>query len=233
MSWQWLAMITPCVNALRELAKTMNNALGYDQGSKHTSVDPINDIHCIMESLSDRGTYDLTIGRVLEDDQEVTDAISFGLHNMISGTSSPLHEFNNAFSRLQRQRRMIPVDINTDNLLPVTSPSTTSLNAPLSTTANTPTPTTPPPHTQVPTPDSEMVDDDESPGELETLLMELESGQGEPTLQLTTSEDVSLDFDDETLYNQTDDFLDESHADLEEEEPIEVEGESDIFDRGW
>ncbi|KAE9394136.1 hypothetical protein BT96DRAFT_797375, partial [Gymnopus androsaceus JB14] len=109
MSWRWLAMITPCVNALRELARTMNDALGYDQGSKHTSVDPVNDIHCIMESLDDRGTYDLTLGRVLEDDQEVADATSVGLHNTITGTSCPLNEFNSACSRLQRRRRMIPV----------------------------------------------------------------------------------------------------------------------------
>lgn len=236
-------MITPCVNALRELARTMNDALGYDQGSKHTSVDPVNDIHCIMESLDDRGTYDLTLGRVLEDDQEVADATSVGLHNTITGTSCPLNEFNSACSRLQRRRRMIPVDIDDDIPLPEKSlPTTLPPNSSSSSTSKSPSPMPSTSHIPESFENSEVLgneDEDESPdweddlcGELETLLKELETGGGEPTLQLTTPEDVNLDFDDEALYNQTDDFLDESHVDLEEEEPLEAGGESDIFEQG-
>ncbi|KAE9395955.1 hypothetical protein BT96DRAFT_825506 [Gymnopus androsaceus JB14] len=243
MSWRWLAMITPCVNALRELARTMNDALGYDQGSKHTSVDPVNDIHCIMESLDDHGTYDLTLGRVLEDDQEVADATSVGLHNTITGTSCPLNEFNSACSRLQQRHRMIPVDIDDDIPLPEKSlPTTLPPNSPSSSTSKSPSLMPSTSHIPESFKNSEVLgneDEDESPDgeddlcrELETLLKELETGGGEPTLQLTTPEDVNLDFDDEALYNQTDDFLDESHVDLEEEEPLEAGGESDIFEQG-
>ncbi|KAJ8089937.1 hypothetical protein PM082_018515 [Marasmius tenuissimus] len=44
MSWDWIAMLAPCVNILRHLANVMNETLGARQGSRHSSMDLQKDI---------------------------------------------------------------------------------------------------------------------------------------------------------------------------------------------
>ncbi|KAF9042690.1 hypothetical protein BDP27DRAFT_1374297, partial [Rhodocollybia butyracea] len=213
MSWKWLGMITPCINVLRQLAKTINEILGYDQGLRHAAVDTSKDIASLMVCLNDRNVYQLTQGRKLDEDQSVADVIAIGLEALTSGNHNPLHEYNEAFLQYQRRRRMCPVDLD-DISAPSTPPLTPS-----------------PPSSPIPSPESSLEPDlvnnphvsSHSPtcsdgttldvfaedhgvldelegdcvGELAKILDDLEHGVVESTLGLAGEEDVMLDFEDE------------------------------------
>ncbi|KJA14115.1 hypothetical protein HYPSUDRAFT_122284, partial [Hypholoma sublateritium FD-334 SS-4] len=106
-SWDWLAMVGPCVDVLRQLARHFNHELGSDQGTKHAPPDLSKDIDCLMSSLAEYKVYDLQPGRTLDDeDKPVKDVIQVGFHNLTEGAKSPLSDFNEAFRRLQERRRM-------------------------------------------------------------------------------------------------------------------------------
>ncbi|KAF9024004.1 hypothetical protein BDP27DRAFT_1547499 [Rhodocollybia butyracea] len=246
MSWKWLGMITPCINVLRQLAKTINEILGYDQGLRHAAIDTSKDIASLMVCLNDRNVYQLTQGRKLDEDQSVADVIAIGLEALTSGNHNPLHEYNEAFLQYQRRRRMCPVDLD-DISAPSTPPLTPS-----------------PPSSPIPSPESSLEPDlvnnphvsSHSPtcsdgttldvfaedhgvldelegdcvGELAKILDDLEHGVVESTLGLAGEEDVMLDFEDEFdnehAGNGGDDFDEES--DPEPDPEVEEIGDSDM-----
>lgn len=217
MSWDWLSMITPCIDVLRSLARTMNSVLGSDQGLRHAEADIGNDIETLMSSLAGWRVYTLTRGReVDEDDEIVVDSVSAGLASLTTGTDNPLVEYNTSFSKLQHRRRMAPVDIeDTETPLgpprtPSPSSSTTSHpNSPsYSPTANTSItspdflPVVPPVSSHVPDFPGLEVTGTESDGndynirELDQILADVEQGVRDPMLSLLTAEDVDLEMDD-------------------------------------
>ncbi|KAH9829307.1 uncharacterized protein C8Q71DRAFT_718418 [Rhodofomes roseus] len=50
-SWEWLAMISPCIDILRRLATEINTTPGAKQGTKHTTPNLDRDIAYLMASL--------------------------------------------------------------------------------------------------------------------------------------------------------------------------------------
>ncbi|KAF5336631.1 hypothetical protein D9758_015938 [Tetrapyrgos nigripes] len=106
-SWEWLSMISPCVEVFRKLATNINDSCGEArQGSRHAPPDLSKDIRILMDSLREHGVYKITKGRVFDvDDSLAKDVITEGLCNL----SSPLAEYNAAFKRLQRRRRQMPI----------------------------------------------------------------------------------------------------------------------------
>lgn len=233
-------MITPCVNVLRQLAKTINEILGYDQGLRHATVDISKDIASLMVSLDDRNVYQLTRGRKLDEDQLVIDVVALGLEALTTGHHNPLHEYNETFEQYQKRRRMSPVDIN--NTSPPSTPPLTP-SPPLS-------PTLSPesflkansvnyPHvvgyssnestSDVSTGDHGTLDElqGDSFGELAMILDDLARGIAEPTLSLEGEDDVTLDFEEE---------FDDKHGgvsydDLFEEPDAEPEAEIEEIEK--
>ncbi|KAJ7175664.1 hypothetical protein C8R46DRAFT_1030699 [Mycena filopes] len=84
-SWEWLAMVAPCVTALRHLSTSITRILGSDQGTKHEPADPSTDIKLLMKSLAEHDVYKIK-GRVFA---EV--------------------EYNAAFRKLQARLRLRPL----------------------------------------------------------------------------------------------------------------------------
>ncbi|KAJ7328981.1 hypothetical protein DFH08DRAFT_815726 [Mycena albidolilacea] len=68
-SWDWLAMVSPCINILRQLATRINGELGACQGSRHTTPDLEDDIDTLMASLDEHDVYVEKEGWVLDDDE--------------------------------------------------------------------------------------------------------------------------------------------------------------------
>ncbi|KAJ7679242.1 hypothetical protein DFH06DRAFT_975213 [Mycena polygramma] len=116
-SWDWLAMISPCVDVLRTLATRINTDLGARQGSKHTIPDLEEDITALMDSLDEHDVYTVQPGRVLDDDEQpVPDILSVGMAALTHGSSTtPLAEFNQQFEILRARRHLMPVS----DLLPL------------------------------------------------------------------------------------------------------------------
>ncbi|KAF8155239.1 hypothetical protein K438DRAFT_1777780 [Mycena galopus ATCC 62051] len=113
-SRDWLALVSPCVDILRQLATRMNVELGAQQGSKHGTPDLTKDIATLMASLDEHEVYVEKEGRVLDDDEKaVPDVISGGI-------AALTHEFNHQFEILRERRRLTPV---ADLLSLVNSPS--------------------------------------------------------------------------------------------------------------
>ncbi|KAJ6528621.1 hypothetical protein DFH09DRAFT_1327626 [Mycena vulgaris] len=103
-SWDWLALISPCVDILRGLATRIHKDLGARQGSKHTIPKLDKDVAVLMDSLDEHSVYTLQEGRVLDDDEKpVPDILSAGMAALTHGSSiSPLAEFNQQPRRLAR-----------------------------------------------------------------------------------------------------------------------------------
>ncbi|KAJ7869605.1 hypothetical protein B0H14DRAFT_2727177 [Mycena olivaceomarginata] len=98
-SWDWLALFSPCVDILRQLATRMNVELGTRQGSKLATTDLANDIAALMASLNDHEVYVEKEGRVLDDDEKpVPDVISVGMAALTM-----------QFDILRERRRLTPV----------------------------------------------------------------------------------------------------------------------------
>ncbi|KAJ7844988.1 hypothetical protein B0H13DRAFT_1541363, partial [Mycena leptocephala] len=110
-SWDWLALVSPTVHVLRQLATTMNEELGSRQGNKHTIPDINNDIEVLMASLQEHEVYVKKEGRVLDDDElPVPDVLSVGKAALAHGTTTnPIQEFNAQFAQLRRRRQLLPV----------------------------------------------------------------------------------------------------------------------------
>ena len=87
-SWEWLAMVSPCVDVLRNLANHINTDLGARQGKKHASPDTKKDIDILMASLSKLEVYVEKEGRTLDpDEMPVPDAVSVGLAELAHGSA--------------------------------------------------------------------------------------------------------------------------------------------------
>lgn len=109
-TWDWLRLISPCTQSLRDLQNNFNNALGSDMGKKHASARLVEDIRSLMVSLKEHNVYVLQPGRATaDDDPPVPDVQSAGLAQLTCVPNSPLTDFNTALKRLQARRRMRPI----------------------------------------------------------------------------------------------------------------------------
>ncbi|PIL28976.1 hypothetical protein GSI_09023 [Ganoderma sinense ZZ0214-1] len=101
-SWEWLAMISPCVALLRKLAEQMNSTLGAQLGTKHHTP----------ERRVLRGVKDA----------EVPNVVAAGLKQL----QKPLAEYNKTFQQLQQRRRELPLTDPTISATPSASISNTT-----------------------------------------------------------------------------------------------------------
>jgi len=208
-SWDWLEIISPCINLLRKLAKNFNDILGSDQGTRHTPPDLVKDISTLMDSLSEHKVYQVQPGRVLDDDELVKDVIGVGLQHLSEGAKNPIREFNKAFESLQKRRKMKSVSALAEEHL--TAAATQSAAAPMPSSHNVPPTsstsdsaaevieqqTVPSTETAaVGDEDVQMGDVEEPPGELDAILDNLIRGEVEATLPCLTADDVDLDMDE-------------------------------------
>ncbi|KAI0733681.1 hypothetical protein C8Q72DRAFT_881244 [Fomitopsis betulina] len=107
-SWEWLAMISPCVDVLRRLAASMNSTLGAQQGTKHTTPSLERDIAHLRASLRHFRVYEVIPGREIDDGSDnpvVPDSLTLGLQRL----GEPLKEFNAVFAKLQARCRAPPL----------------------------------------------------------------------------------------------------------------------------
>ncbi|KAI0344970.1 hypothetical protein BDW22DRAFT_1370596 [Trametopsis cervina] len=108
-SWEWLEMVAPCINILRELVSQFHGALGAHQGSKHAAPDLSNDIHELMRSLELHQVYTRQPNRTIEDSAgksgEVRDILTEGFHLL----SSSINDYNLLFKRLRARRALSPL----------------------------------------------------------------------------------------------------------------------------
>lgn len=203
----------------------MNSVLGSNQGNLHAETDLGNDIDTLMSSLTGWHVYKIIKGREVDEDNEiVNDVISVGLISLTTGTENPITEYKAAFTRLQRRRRMAPVDLDdTEPPMPPSrspSPSTDSCSSTCSNSPSPPCPVSAPtfsPTQGAATPDVADFSPGLSPispsllflpdeiesmstgytaGEFERVLNDVENGVRDPMLSLTTAEDVDLDMED-------------------------------------
>ncbi|KAL6299961.1 hypothetical protein BKA93DRAFT_819674 [Sparassis latifolia] len=102
-SWEWLAMIAPCIDILRRLVTQINGSLGSKQGNKHQSLDLMNDIAELKRALRKRQVYILHPGRVIDGDKaKVPNVIASGLAQL----NGLLHDYNKMIQRLKERRKM-------------------------------------------------------------------------------------------------------------------------------
>ena len=109
-SWDWLETIAPCVEILRRLATDVHASLGSKQGNRHAAPDLTEDIDKLMGSLAHHKVYVEQQGRVFdEDDPPAPDMIVDGYASLSWGGATPLKQFNDMFTMLQRRRRVHPL----------------------------------------------------------------------------------------------------------------------------
>ncbi|KAG8741879.1 hypothetical protein FRC12_015522 [Ceratobasidium sp. 428] len=126
-AWSWIAAISPCVEALRALARDLNKMLGRRSGSTHTSPDLSTDITKLINSLKDREVYRLKLGRTFHDeDKPISDAESVGLNALLNLKSGPLKEYNYSFKLTQEAYRQPVVSKMMPKAAPQQNPSESS-----------------------------------------------------------------------------------------------------------
>lgn len=82
-SWEWLAMIAPCVHILRDLTKQVHHTFGSRFGPKPTAPRLSRDIDCLMASLKQCNVYAVEEGRSINSDNgEVPNAVTNGIENL-------------------------------------------------------------------------------------------------------------------------------------------------------
>ncbi|KAL0563883.1 hypothetical protein V5O48_018177 [Marasmius crinis-equi] len=210
LSWEWIAMIAPCVNILRHLAAVMNASLGSRQGSRHTKVDLQHDIAVLMKSYVENEVYEVHNGRTIDNDdsQIFKDNVTAGLDALMNGNNNPLTEYNADFKRLQRaapnplnsppirQEPILPtlpptptLESYSPNCVPSDSISISSSTAALPINSQLPVGLS----ADIPMDDDASVpSDDEMDGEAEVVGCERD-----PTFAVTTESDVELFSDEE------------------------------------
>ncbi|KAB5587705.1 hypothetical protein CTheo_8854 [Ceratobasidium theobromae] len=124
-SWSWLATISPCTEALRNLVRDLNGSLGTYLGTKHTNPDISLDITKLIHSLEDHKVYQLTRGRTFEnEDEPAIDAESVGLQKLLDGQTSGLREYNRLFKSTQETHRQpVASEMAAHTSLPRTPPA--------------------------------------------------------------------------------------------------------------
>ncbi|KAI4522028.1 hypothetical protein K525DRAFT_199783 [Schizophyllum commune Loenen D] len=218
-SWEWLGVVAPCANVLRQLAKTMNSVLGApSQGTRHAPADLSTDISELMKSLDEHDVYRLTPGRVLDDDDEpAKDVIGAGLQMLTDNTTNPLDEYNASFARLQRRRRRIPLVGHLPQQHVTGAVATPSTPEPMDTSDALPGPGT---NSDSDTTESDTeLDSEGSEAEFERVLADDE----EPTLQVIEEEDVALDLDDLDLEEEDDEGDEEDVENVDDEMVSEID----------
>ncbi|KAH9915834.1 uncharacterized protein B0H18DRAFT_1040104 [Fomitopsis serialis] len=100
-SWDWLEMISPCINILRRLVTSVNDTLGSRQGTKHAAPDIKRDMEELRRSLAGANVYKIEKGRVIDGTKAVVpNVISVGLLHL----AGSLGEYNKMFTRLKKRR---------------------------------------------------------------------------------------------------------------------------------
>ncbi|PPR02988.1 hypothetical protein CVT24_012182, partial [Panaeolus cyanescens] len=195
-SWEWLAVISPCVDALRRLASTMKKVIGTDIGTRHAPPDLTRDIKVLMKSLDDHRVYSVVAGRRLDDDDPpVVDIISEGMAK--TWGESVIADFNRGFVKLQERRRMRPVvgAANTSNSPHLTHPQ----HSPPSSNHSSPAPSLSRQSESLADPFEDDVGDAACGEDEDDLLRLHESSETEEneeeTLTLSSLDDVALDMD--------------------------------------
>jgi hypothetical protein len=223
-SWDWLALVSPCVDILRKLSMKINLELGTEQGSKHTIPSLLKDIEILMAVLKEHDVYQVVPGRVVDiQDRAVPDVVSVGLAQLSHGNATnPIVEFNEQFERLRDRRKLAPVledDIDFDALeLTSAEGEFSSMNRVSLGAIGNPdlknSPTSP--SNEVPGSEDGGSETDED--NLESLDAEMEAALMEsPTLQCVDEEDVALDMDGWDLDgNSMDELSDEGESEEEE-----------------
>ncbi|KAJ7036838.1 hypothetical protein C8F04DRAFT_1181176 [Mycena alexandri] len=172
-SWDWLALVSPCVDILRTLATRINTDLGAP---------------ALMDSLNEHDVYTLQPGRVLDDDEKpVPDILAVGMAALTHGASTtPLADFNRQFESLRERRRLTPIadllhllDVDGDAVLP-------PVELPVGAAPAEDDQVALPRLEEIP--DSDKEEGDVDAGEEELLL-------ASPTLTRLNAEDVALDMD--------------------------------------
>ncbi|EDR02479.1 uncharacterized protein LACBIDRAFT_309524 [Laccaria bicolor S238N-H82] len=219
-SWEWLETISPCVVVLGDLQKTLNDTLGGDQGTKHAPPDLKDDIESLMSSLDEHKVYQIQKGRMVKEEEVVKDVVGVGLQNLTAGEKNPLNEYNAAFKRLQRRRKMKPVSL-------------AALEGHSEQAATAHIPTQPPPASPVTSPiplipaaEGDEEEFEEGPAsnetsEIDKILEDIENGVADETLPRLTEDDVVLDMDE--IMVEDEEFVDTDESDSDE-------GEDDV---GW
>jgi hypothetical protein len=194
-SWDWLALVSPCVDILRRLSTKINLELGTEQGSRHTIPDLRKDIEILMGVLKEHTVYEVVHGRVVDtQDRAVQDVISIGLAQLSHGSATnPIREFNEQFESLRERRKLTPVwedEIDFDALELTAAESGAVNNASAEEDINSERGNSP--SNEVPgseDSDAEADQDEFIDPELEAAL------RGSPTLQREDEDDVALDMD--------------------------------------
>ncbi|EDR00314.1 uncharacterized protein LACBIDRAFT_314453 [Laccaria bicolor S238N-H82] len=110
-SWDWLSLVSLCIDVLRRVAKKIHSELGSQLGSKHTIPDLHKDIQTLMDALNEHEVYVVKDGRVLDaNDTPVPNVISTGLVALAHGNATnPLAEFNAQYDSLCERRKLVPI----------------------------------------------------------------------------------------------------------------------------
>lgn len=105
-SWEWLAMVSPCIDTIRTVASEINGTLGSHQGAKHASPDLWRDITELMKKLDEFGVYKERPGRTISGKKAmVPNVLDLGLLKL----QAPLKNYNDTFRRQQERRRVTPL----------------------------------------------------------------------------------------------------------------------------
>lgn len=222
-SWEWLAMVSPCVDVLRNLVSCMNDDLGTHQGKKHSSPDIKKDIDILMASLTKLEVYVEKEGRILDpDEMPVPDVILIGLTDLAH--SSVLSDFNAQFERNHERWRLLPISalikhLDKPDTSPQSSPLHTTQSIDISDAASVPSPepngTTQIPFLPMPTPQD---DTDVQHIEIHDSTDSSNSDEGDyakgddvttddfkpKSLSLETEADIAMDMDSVTQYFEDD-----------------------------
>jgi hypothetical protein len=152
-----------------------------------------------MKNLDTNKIYSYQEGRVLEADTggAVKDVILTGLHSLTEGEKTPLTEYNEAFKRLQRRRRMKSIAEQAKEQAPevitTVDPSHgTNLLVEPQTVSQSASGDIHEEGAEI----SDQVNDEEEPTEIERILDELADGIDEPTLPRLSDVNVALDMDE-------------------------------------
>ncbi|KAG8694878.1 hypothetical protein FRC11_001899 [Ceratobasidium sp. 423] len=109
-SWSWLAAISPCTEALRNLVRDLSGTLGTYLGTKHTSPDISLDVDKLIRNLDNHNVYRLRPGRTFNGkDSPATDMQSLGMQKLMDGRNSGINEYNRQFKSMQDAYRVPPV----------------------------------------------------------------------------------------------------------------------------
>jgi hypothetical protein len=216
-SCDWLSLISPCVDVLRQLATKINVDLGASQGSKHATPDLEEDINALMDSLAEHEVYVEKEGRVLDDDEKpAPDVLSVGMAALTHGSSTtPISEFNQQFEIMRERRGLTPISdflalINVSGDAVSTSVMTATVTSTNASAESDIVDSDLPPLVAPNDSDDEPEDDDPEPvDEDEDLFAE------SPTLTRFDEGDVELDMDDVPEWYLDED---ESEPDLDEDE---------------